>query len=47
MQLPVIQGVIDRHLLVNYRVDPAVLSRRSAALVRPKLWGGLGMAGIC
>jgi hypothetical protein len=27
MQLPAIQGIIDRRMLVNYRLDPAVAAR--------------------
>ncbi|MDQ2808538.1 MAG: DUF2071 domain-containing protein [Chloroflexota bacterium] len=47
MQIPVIQGVIARRILVNYRVDPAVLARLLPAPFRPKLIDGVGVAGIC
>ena len=47
MQIPVIRGVIDRRILVNYRVDPDVLARRLPAPFRPKLVNGTGMAGVC
>jgi hypothetical protein len=47
MRIPVIRGVIDRRILVNYRVDPEVLSRLLPAPFRPKLVGGVGMAGVC
>src|SRR5436309_1832311 len=47
MQIPTIQGVIDRRILVNYRVDPAVLSRLLPEPFRPRLVHGVGMAGIC
>jgi uncharacterized protein YqjF (DUF2071 family) len=47
MKLPVIAGVIDRRILVNYQVDPDVLGRTLPAPFRPKLVGGVGLAGIC
>jgi hypothetical protein len=47
MQIPVIRGVIDRRLLVNYRVDPGVLAPLLPAPFRPKLIRGYGMVGIC
>ena len=47
MGIPVIRGVIDRRILVNYRVDPAVLAAQLQAPFRPKLVSGVGMAGIC
>ena len=47
MRLPAIQGVIDRRILVNYRVDAEVASRHLPPPFRPKLAGGYAMAGIC
>jgi len=47
MQLPVIQGVIDRRLLVNYRVDADALARFLPEPFEPKLQHGCGVAGIC
>lgn len=47
MRIPVIQGMIDRRILVNYRVDPDVLSKVLPPPFRPKLIHGFGMAGIC
>lgn len=47
MQIPVIRGLIDRRILVNYRVQPDVLSQRLPAPFRPKLVNGAGMAGVC
>jgi len=47
MRLPVICGVIDRRILVNYRVDP---DRLESILPRPfqlKLVHGYALAGIC
>jgi len=47
MKIPVIRGVIDRRILVNYRVDAAVLESVLPAPFRPKLVRGVGMVGIC
>src|SRR5262249_23377526 len=47
MQLPNIQGVIRRRLLVNFRVDPSVIQRQLPAPFRPKLQAGYSVAGIC
>jgi hypothetical protein len=47
VRLPTIQGVIDRRILVNYRVDPEVAARLLPAPFRPKLAHGHAMAGIC
>src|SRR5688500_15375164 len=47
MRLPTIQGVIDRRILVNYRVDAGVASRLLPNPFRPKLASGYAMAGIC
>lgn len=47
MRLPVIRGIIDRRILVNYRVDPAVLAPLLPPPFRPKLVRGFGLAGIC
>src|SRR5258707_12496748 len=47
MRIPVMRGVIDRRILVNYHVDPAVLAPLVPAPFRPKLVHGFGMVGIC
>jgi hypothetical protein len=47
MRIPVIRGVIDRRILVNFRVDPGVLARVVPPPFRPKLVHGVGMAGVC
>lgn len=40
-------GVIDRRLLVNYRVDPTVARALVPRPLRPLLMGGDAVAGIC
>ena len=47
MKIPVIRGVIDRRILVNYHVDPGVLAPLLPAPFRPKITHGIGMVGIC
>lgn len=47
MRLPKIHGTIKRRLLINYRVDPAVMSRHLPAPLRPKLHDNSAIAGIC
>jgi uncharacterized protein YqjF (DUF2071 family) len=47
MKLPVIEGVIRRRLLVNFRVDPDVIQRQLPSTFRPKLHAGSAIAGIC
>lgn len=47
MRIPAIRGVIDRRILVNFRVDPTVLSRVLPPPFRPQLVEGYGVAGIC
>ncbi len=47
MRLPIIRGVIDRRILVNYRVSPEVVARVVPSPFRPQLVGGFAIAGIC
>jgi len=47
VRLPVIRGVIERRVLVNFRVDPAALERVLPPPLRPKLVGTFGIGGIC
>jgi hypothetical protein len=47
MRLPKVHGTIKRRLLINYRVDPAVMQRQLPAPFRPKLHDGHAIAGMC
>ena len=47
MRIPVIRGLIDRRILVNYRVDPDVLKKLLPKPFRPKVIKDVGIAGIC
>jgi len=47
MNAPTLRAVMQRRILVNYRVDPDVLALALPPPFRPALVGGYGMAGIC
>lgn len=47
MRIPTIQGLIERRILVNYRVRPAALERVLPPPFRPQTVAGYGVAGIC
>ena len=47
MFLDTIHGIIDRRVLLNYRIDPAALQRVLPPPFRPKLYGGHAVGGVC
>jgi hypothetical protein len=48
MRIPVLRGMIDRRILVNFRVEADVLARLLPPPFRPQLVAeNVGMAGIC
>lgn len=47
MRIPTIRGLIDRRVLVNFRVDPDVLTTVLPAPFRPQIVNGFAIAGIC
>lgn len=47
MRLPIINGLIRRRLLVNFRVDAEVMGGFLPPPFRPKLHRGYAIAGIC
>lgn len=47
MKIPIIKGLIDRRILVNFTVDPEVVSQIIPAPFRPKIYRGKAIAGIC
>jgi len=47
MRFPRVHGTIRRRLLVNFRVDPAVMQRQLPAPFRPKLHDAYAIAGVC
>jgi len=47
MRLPVIQGIIRRRILANFRVDPETMQREIPSRFQPKLQNGMAVAGVC
>jgi len=47
MKLPAIRGLMDRRILVNFKVDPEILAQIVPAPLRPLEIDGHGIAGIC
>lgn len=47
MNMPTIEGIIDRRMLVNFIVDPEVIQNILPAPFGPKLYKGKAIAGIC
>ena len=47
MTAPVLRAVMERRILVNYRVDPGVLAAALPFPFRPMVLEGYGVAGIC
>jgi len=45
--VPTMQGIIDRRMLINFRIQPDIVSRLLPACFRPKLVEGWAMGGIC
>ena len=47
MKTPIIKGIIDRRILINYQIDKEVLENYLPNPFKPKLVNGKGIAGIC
>lgn len=47
MKLPIIKGIIERRILINYQIDEEVLNDYLPKPFKPKLVKGKGIAGIC
>jgi len=47
VKAPVMAGIVERRLLVNYRTDPDVTACLLPAPLRPQLVNGHAVAGIC
>jgi hypothetical protein len=44
---PTMCGMIDRRMLINFRIRPDVARKLLPSIFRPKLLNGWAMAGIC
>lgn len=47
MELPVLSGIIDRRILINYRVKPEAIRPLLPSHLEPLIVNGYGSAGIC
>ena len=47
MLLDTIHGIIDRRVLLNYRIEPAVIQRVLPPCFKPKLFNGYAIGGVC
>lgn len=47
MNIPAIKGIIDRRILINFTVDPDIISRIIPAPFRPKIYREKAIVGIC
>lgn len=47
MELPVLDGIIDRRILINYRVNPNVIKKLLPDDLDPLIINGYASAGIC
>ena len=47
MRIPTIRGIIDRRILVNFRVDPEAIQELLPSPFQPQLVQGHAIAGIC
>jgi hypothetical protein len=47
MKAPILTGIIDRRILLNFRADPAVVSQLLPSPFRAQLVQGQAMVGIC
>lgn len=47
MKIPIVRGVIDRRMLINFRIDPDAIRPLLPSPFHPKLVRGFAMSGIC
>ncbi len=47
MRIPAIKGIIDRRILVNFRIDPDVMAAALPEPFKPQLYDGWAVGGIC
>jgi hypothetical protein len=47
MKTPAITGIIDRRVLVNFTVEPEIVSKILPTVFKPKIYKGKAIVGIC
>jgi hypothetical protein len=47
MKIPIIHGLIDRRILINFTADPNIVKNIIPAPFRPKIYKGRAIVGIC
>ncbi len=47
MKIPVIKGIIDRRILINFTAEPALVQEMLPACFRPVIHNGKAVAGVC
>ena len=47
LRLPTVAGLMERRILVNYRIDPEVAAKLIPDPFRPQIVGGYAIGGIC
>ena len=47
MKIPTVHGLIDRRILINFTVDPVIVSKIVPAPFRPKVHKNKAIVGIC
>jgi hypothetical protein len=47
MKIPILVGIIDRRILINYQADEAIVKRFLPPVFKPKLIKGKAIVGIC
>lgn len=47
LRLPTVAGLMERRILVNYRIDPEVAAKLIPDPFRPQIVGGHAIGGIC
>ena len=47
MNIPIIKGIIDRRLLLNFTAQPDTIQKIIPHPFRPKIYKGKAVVGIC
>src|SRR5690348_2320968 len=47
MKIPTLEGIIERRVLINFTVDPAIVEKIIPSPFRPKVYKEKAIVGIC